>query len=235
MDDTEYQNYKALHVYQQHITRYMPQFFGETVVDKKRYMVLENLLSNGTDSFTPLADIKLSGKVEGIHPIASQDEMRVTRGALKGICDREWMRFCAKHSPHYMVVQGKGLQRFINYRNSEKILSGIINQLSEENKASLIKETKNILYALKTGDVALIGSSLLLIQNPLNGSVRPVLIDPAHVQYGNLLIDSQIIQDTSKLFSEKMAPQKYEKRRESNILSLSAIIETMEKNCAHSQ
>ncbi len=230
MDVTEYKNYKTLQSSNQKITQYMPQFFGETIVNGKSYMILENLLWNGTDTFKPLADIKLSGKVDGIHPIASQDEMRITRGHEKGLLDREWMRLSAQNSPNYMIVQGKGLERFNNYKKSDEILSNICKNITPKNKKKLIEDLHTIKMFIIFGDVAFIGSSILLVQNPTDESVRPVLIDPAHVQYGRKIIGSTATENTSKLFSETMAPEKYKKRIKSNFISINAIIKTIKNS-----
>jgi hypothetical protein len=166
--------------------------------------------------FEQLADIKLAGKISGkedFNPIADQAEMLTTRVEEKNVLDYDQMKLGAEMSPDYMLAVGNKMFRLFRYNESEKNLFDALAGVDPINLKKLSDDLSNIEKLLHTSPVALIGASIILIKQP-DGSIKPLLIDPAHLQVNadkreevNLILQSnekdKVYYGTSEMFNDR--------------------------------
>jgi len=227
-DGTEARNYKIINNNKM-VARWMPKVYGEIRINGQSFLVMENIRkSNDGVELPQLADIKLAGKVKGLKKtIANSKEMRVTRGKTKSLTTKLWMKLVTSLSPGYLLTDG-GIRLF-DYINSKKILKRSLSSISTRHLHKLLADLTELRNDLKRSGIALIGASIVLIHLK-DGSLRPVLIDPAHIQCSNALKGqiSKTIgkQESQKVFYECLTSQgknQYRLHKASNVIALHLI------------
>jgi hypothetical protein len=223
-DGTEARNYQLIGM-EKEVARWMPQVFGELKIRGKSYLVMENLLKTAKGKkLSQLVDIKLAGKVKGLYnPILCNKEIKLTRGKEKSIFTKIWMLIVALLSPGYLIT--KGGFRLWEYIRSESILKKSLSQVPKHHLRKLSNDLWLMECNLKKGPFAFIGASVVLIHQR-NGGVKPVLLDPAHVQYSKKLKGRITERKGDKIFYEcnaKNGLNQYGLYKKSNAVALRAI------------
>lgn len=198
-DGTEPRNYRIINKLAPNLAKWMPKIYGEMEIGGRVYLVMENMRkdADGSDKAQP-ADVKLAGKVSGLsNPIASAKEMEVTRNKTKTIATKLWMKLVTAIAPHYLIT--KGGFRLFDYFNSKKLLVASIQDLSTEHLRQLLDDLTQMHADINQSRVAFIGASIAMIRQK-DGSVKPVLIDPAHIQCSN-----ELNGEVTQLVGEKAA------------------------------
>lgn len=227
LDETEARNYAIIQEIAPEVTKFMPRVYGEIKIGPQAYLVMENTrIGKQDESLTQLADVKLAGKIgkENFNPIADQEEMKVTRGKEKGWFDYMQMQQGAESAPHYMLYVGKKLFRLFNFSSSETNLLNSLAGISAENLQKLNQRLKEMAEVLDASPVAFIGASLIFVKQS-DGSVTPLLIDPAHIQVNEKQhekIDPLLPkEDRKKVYYGNQTM--YSDRKQSNLLAMRAI------------
>jgi len=228
-DGTEGRNYQVIQK-NPGISKWMPAIFGEISINGKAFLVFENIRKDGQgDELAQVADIKLAGKTSELNnAIASNREMKVTRGRHKTWHNKLWMKITTLLAPNFLLTNG-GV-RLIDYIRSKKILQSSLKKTSPQSIQKLLKDLTQMKVDLKKSNFALIGASIALIKEK-DGSIRAVLIDPAHMQCSKDLRSKaakQIGEEQAKkvFFQDPVSSGKdeYELYKRSNEISLDAII-----------
>jgi hypothetical protein len=242
LDEVESRNYTVINHYSPEISAFMPKIYGITTVNGTSYMMMENTRmtigpkdedGNPVDprgvSLEQLADIKLAGKVDGLdNPIANQDEMHTTRGKYKNVADYQQMKAGALSAPNYMVVpEGSKFTRIFGYKNSQENLRALIKNAGLT--LEQINKLKDDLNALKSAMIsspfAFIGASVIFVTQE-DGSLKPILIDPAHVQlsrelFGQNALVKLVGRDSVKLYFGD--DNTFSMQRQSNNIALDSL------------
>jgi hypothetical protein len=176
-----------------------------------------------------LADIKLAGKKGGANPIVDSDETLTTRGSKKRLVKRVVLHLAAKSAPGYIVIEGKGFGRINNGRNSESNILKCLKDVPLTHLLQLHRDLKTIADVLKNSPVALIGASIILVTQA-DGSIKPLLIDPAHMHVSNgkhFEVEKAITDESEikKVYYGK--PEKYSGRKESNARAMTSLLSTI--------
>lgn len=235
-DPTEARNYRIIGQLAPEIAaRWMPRTYGEMTVGGRTYLVMENMRKDpdGRNLDQP-ADIKLAGRVAGLHnAIVSEKEMAITRNKTKSLATKLWMKLVTAIAPHFLMT--KGGVRLFDYFNSRKLLTESIQGLSPEHLRKLLNDLIEMRADLSRCDLAFIGASIALIRQR-DGSVKPVLIDPAHIQCSNELdLDVRaLVGETaaSQVFFECLSSKgenQFRLFKASNDVALLSIIDTVRK------
>lgn len=225
-DETEARNYQVIKALSPKLLDYMPKVYGEATLGTQKFLIMENTrVDDHGNSLKQLLDIKLAGKVEGLeNPIANQEEMVATRGTEKNILDYEQMKIGAEFSPDYMIAS-KGLRAFrvFNYSKSKEALIHALQNEPLEKKELLLNELKKLKRALEDSPVAFIGASIILIKQS-DGSIKPLLIDPAHMQVDPKERDSYfyVLRGVKNIYYG--TDKKYNLQRISNFRALNSFI-----------
>lgn len=233
-DEVELRNYKIINQLDPNLSKFMPRVYGEIRIDNKEYLVMENTRkSQEGHGLKQLADIKLSGKIDGkseFNPIYDKNETVTTRGKEKGRLNAWQMGKGAALAPDgFMVAHGPKIARLFNYRNSSENLRKSLQNASSDNLLKLGKSLKEIQDVLDKSPIALIGASIILVEQE-DQSIKALLIDPAHIQ-----VDESKRQDVeSNLSSEEHAKVYYGKpeveedrfsdQKQSNINALKGLV-----------
>lgn len=228
-DGAEARNYEVIKT-NSALARWMPSVHGEVTVDNRPFLVMENIRKskNGAD-LTQLVDIKLSKQLDGLmNPIVSDAEMVHTRGKKKPLLTRLWMAFVSTIAPGYLITNG-GIRLF-DYILSKRILRKSLANISKEHLGKLIADLRSMKSDMEKSGIAFIGASVVLVHQD-DGSVKPILIDPAHIQCSRALapqIKKALGQpEAAKVFYEG-ADNDYALFRKSNAGAIDAIIATIE-------
>jgi len=212
------------------LTKYMVCAYGSIKLAGKEYLVMHDasMNENGRKK-TTLCDIKLAGWVEGIHPIASEEELEYT-GDEKGTLDFAQMYLGSATAPHFMVASGPKYGRLFNYKDSASNLKQSLKGKGSLQLIDLKEQLLKMQKALQSNRVALIGSSILINWDEDLNSFEALLIDPAHIQanpedinYTNIVAN---VLNTKQVFTGK--DLEYKKRVESNQIAIKAIIDVVE-------
>lgn len=192
-DGVEAKNYELLQKKTSQVSDFMPKVHGVTTDSRgRKFLVMENArIDTQGQELKQYGDIKIAGKVSGFNIdnlICDQGEMIETRGKKKGRFDYYQMKSGADKAPGFMFYKdgaflGKA-GRILEFKNSTENLQ---KKLREANptKEDLMRLGNEILLlrdALKESGVALIGGSVIIVEDE-QGGLKPKLIDPAHVQY----------------------------------------------------
>jgi hypothetical protein len=233
-DGTEARNYQIIGTTNKNMAKWMPMVYGEVKINNRTFLVMENIRKAGSGLELPqLADIKLAGKVDGLSkPIANSKEMQITRNQKKSLSTKLWMRFVTAIAPEYLITNG-GFRLF-DYFKSKKILKDSLNDVSTMHLNRLLADLIRMKDDIKKSGIAFIGASIALIHQE-DGSVKAVLIDPAHIQCSNDL-NTDIVkvlgeEESKKVFYEcetSGGKNQYLLQKTSNIVALDAIIQTIQ-------
>ena len=231
-DGTESTNYKIINM-DKDLAKWMPKVYGEMEINGRSYLVMENMRKSVDGSeMQQLVDIKLAGKVDGLNKaIANSKEMKITRGGKKSAVTKLWMRFVTSIAPHYLITNG-GIRLF-DYFQSKTLLKESLAGISSEHLEKLLEDLIQMQRDIAQSGIAFIGASIALIRQK-DGSVKPVLIDPAHIQCSNDL-NQQVVQavgaeGAKKVFFECLTSEgknQYQLYKTSNEVALLSIIETV--------
>ena len=184
-DPVEALNYKIIQKIAPEVAKFMPTVYGEVQVGGKAYLVMQNTrVSEHGNKLEQIADIKLAGKVPGLkNPIANQAEIKTTRQRKKSALTLLQMGLGARLAPDYMIaLKGPKAFRLVNYGLSRSTLQKSLKGLTNHQQNELRNKLRAIQTALYRSPVALIGASIILVKDPNNGDVTPILIDPAHIE-----------------------------------------------------
>jgi hypothetical protein len=203
-------------------------------VKEKKYLQLENLSRDQQGhTWQPLADAKLAGALEykvDFNPIAHQGEMLVTRGVKKWWVDYKQMQMAAYSSPGYMIAVGRRCTRLLHYRESEKKLLALLAECTLEQLNKFHNALYELMIILHNSPVALIGASILILKQE-DGTIKPMLIDPAH-----MIVDRERSDDLERHFLEEECPKIYYgdqkafwEQKTSNHVGINALINAVER------
>jgi len=231
-DGTEARNYKIIST-DPKVARWMPRVYGEAKINGRSFLIMENIRKSVNGRELPqLGDIKLAGQVEGLNnPIGNSKEMMVTRGGQKTFITKLWMKFISAIAPGYLITNGGC--RLLNYIQGKEILKDSLRNIPTRKLNILLTDLIRMRDDINDSGIALIGASIALIYQE-NGSVKAVLIDPAHIQCSNKL-NEQVVkvvgeQESKKVFFEcstSCRKNQYHLQKTSNIVALEAIITTL--------
>jgi hypothetical protein len=226
LQEVEQKNYDVLHEIAPDLVAFMPRIYGTTTIKGKEYLVQENLTKDTQGlSQTLLVEAKLSGKVDGknFNPIVDQAEMHTTRGRAKGFFVNFFMGLGAKFAPNFMVRRGSGLTRLFNYRDSATNFLDTLKDSSPEHILKLKNDLEELQRVLSESPVALIGASILIIKQN-DGSLRPVLIDPAHMQINPDRVSEKAWDDKLYFGTETQ----YKIQKQSNDIAITTLINAVD-------
>lgn len=213
LDQTEALNYKLIEAFSPTLARHMPTIYGTTEFEGTKYIVMENTRVENGRPLEQLADVKLAGRVKGLfNPIANQNEMLKTRGQNKNWADYGQMALGASVAADYMVAKGPKMLRLANYQSSKSTLQEMIRaaNATPEHIQKLKVELREIQTNIANSPFAFIGASIILVKQ-IVGSIKPILIDPAHMQVSPSFEESILEQEESKSLHETFSQD--EKRR----------------------
>lgn len=231
-DEVECRNYQIIERLAPDVAKWMPRFYGEVKVGGVSYLVLENTrLDSEGQEIQQFTDIKLAGKPNqhcpNFNPIADQDEWDTTRGETKSLLDFEQMKLGAEVSPGYMIAHGPRELRLFHYEKSEENLRKafmfhILDYTSSETVLNqLEKDLRDLQEAMRKSPIGFIGASIILVKE--KGRIRPILIDPAHIQ-----VNIEQKEALSDLAPEKIyfgdADNNYRLYKESNENAMESVI-----------
>lgn len=232
-DEIEHRNYQIIKEQAPEVSEFMPQIYGDVMIDATRYLVMQNTrFDSAGRPLNQLADIKIAGKIPNnpdFNPIADQNEIKTTRGSEKNYIDYMQMKFGAESAPDYMLSVGPKLFRIFQFRSSESNLLEKLDNISVDHLKFFREKLEKLSAAIEQSPIAFIGASVILIRE-YSGEIRPLLIDPAHIQVHpgkkseveNQFKDPEI---TKRIyFGEE---QGYSQRKESNKIGLKALKTTV--------
>jgi hypothetical protein len=232
-DATELRNYQVIQATDPDIARWMPTIHGEVERNGRPFLIMDNVLkSKENQKLRQLVDIKLAKQVDGLHtPIMSDQEMLVTRGKKKSLLTRIWMRVVCTIGPGFLITNG-GV-RLADYILSKRILKKSLADISTAHLHKLAADLAKMKEDLERGGIAFIGASIILVHQQ-DGSVRPILIDPAHIQCSQRLagkvLETLGTEESTKVFYEEGSKHDtYRLFKQSNAQAIEAIIATLQK------
>lgn len=228
-NEAEARNYQVIKTQSLELQNFMPKVYGEATLGKKQYLVMSNTrIDEHGHPLKQLLDIKLSGKVKGLdNPIANQDEMIKTQGKAKNFLDYMQMKFGADYAPDYMIAsKGYRLLRLFHYSYSKKALIKALKGEPQERVHELKERLEELKHALEKSPLAFIGASIILIKNN-DGSIKPLLIDPAHLQVNPKESDHPLLQGIKNIYFG--TNDQYRLQRKSNSRSLKSLIADLPK------
>ncbi|MDP1608107.1 MAG: hypothetical protein Q8L98_02195 [Chlamydiales bacterium] len=236
-DEVECRNYQIIERLAPDVAKWMPRFYGEVSVGGVPYLVLENtrLDSEGND-VKQLADIKLAGKLKGhprFNPIADQLEWKITRGKEKNPIDYQQMKWGAEMAPDYMCPpECPRSQRLLHYGESEQtlkqaVMGNILDDYAnpEEALERLERDLEGLQQAMEKASIAFIGASIILMREE-NG-IRPILIDPAHIQVDAEKRDELLDLNPEKIYFSDTG-NRYGLYKQSNEIAMRSLISAVD-------
>jgi hypothetical protein len=233
LDETEARNYEIIKALDPALAQFMPEIYGKADIRGKRYLVMENTRMDGDgNALVQLADIKLAGLLEtkDFNPIANQAEMRNTRGKNKNWFDYLQMKWGANQSPHFMIPKGPKLLRLFNYSHSEESLQQSLDNVNLSQLRKLQETLMQLYITLKSSPLAFAGLSIILVEQK-NGQIRPLFIDPAHMQVQPTIMQQQALasrfttDNLAKIFFGSEAD--YQDYKSSNNIAMLSIISSI--------